>query len=193
LRAVRSLIKSGLIYIAKIIGKKFFDEKYLKGKYFENESTGWIWVIKGLFFQKIVGINKSVPWPVAPTILINNWKNIHFNPDDLHIFQTGGTYFQAQDADLIIGKGSYIAPNVGLITTNHNVYKIEEHLEGKNINIGDRCWIGMNAVILPGVEIGAHTIVAAGAVVTKSFPEGNNILGGVPARIIKKLDKEKFV
>jgi serine acetyltransferase len=66
--------------------------------------------------------------------------------------------------------------------SSHN-YEI--HDEEKPIVIGNNCWIGANAVILPGVEIGDHTIVAAGAVVTKSFPEGDCIVGGVPARVIK--------
>ena len=106
----------------------------------------------------------------------------------MQIFHTFGTYFQALDAKIIIGKGTWIAPNVGLITTNHNVYNLDEHIPGKDIIIGENCWIGMNAVILPGVQLGPHTIVAAGAVVTKSFLEGNCIIAGVPAKIIKKLD-----
>ena len=51
----------------------------------------------------------------------------------------------------------------------------------------------MNSVITAGVELGTRTIVAAGSVVTKSFPEGYCVLGGVPAKVIKKLDSEKFI
>ena len=54
--------------------------------------------------------------------------------------------------------------------------------------IGDNCWIATNAVILPGVELGEHVIVGAGSVVTQSFKENNILIGGVPAKIIKKLD-----
>ena len=50
----------------------------------------------------------------------------------------------------------------------------------------------MNSVITAEVELGTRTIVAAGSVVTKSFPEGYCVLGGVPAKVIKKLDSEKF-
>ncbi|EOJ3081127.1 DapH/DapD/GlmU-related protein, partial [Acinetobacter baumannii] len=53
--------------------------------------------------------------------------------------------------------------------------------------IGDKCWIGMNSVILPGVVLGNGTIVAAGAVVTKSFKQGNIVIAGVPAKIIKEI------
>ena len=60
-------------------------------------------------------------------------------------------------------------------------------MPGKDIIIGKKCWIGMNSVILPGVVLGDHTIVGAGAVVTKSFVDGNCVIGGNPARIIRKL------
>jgi acetyltransferase-like isoleucine patch superfamily enzyme len=60
-------------------------------------------------------------------------------------------------------------------------------LPGKDVIIGKKCWIGMNSVILPGVCLGDHTIVGAGSVVTKSFPDGNCIIAGNPARIIRVL------
>lgn len=50
----------------------------------------------------------------------------------------------------------------------------------------------MNSVITAGVTLGPRTIVAAGAVVTKSFPDGFVVLAGVPAKPVKYLDKEKF-
>jgi acetyltransferase-like isoleucine patch superfamily enzyme len=46
----------------------------------------------------------------------------------------------------------------------------------------------MNAVILPGVTLGDHTIVGAGSVVTKSFENGNCVIAGNPAKIIKNLE-----
>ncbi|WP_371860829.1 DapH/DapD/GlmU-related protein [Terrabacter aerolatus] len=61
------------------------------------------------------------------------------------------------------------------------------HAAGEPIIIGDDCWIGMNSVILPGVILGSRTTVGAGSVVTKSFPEGNCIVAGNPAKIIKQL------
>ncbi len=57
------------------------------------------------------------------------------------------------------------------------------------MKIEDDVWIGANAVILPGVTIGQHAVVAAGAVVTTDVPE-NTIVAGVPAKIIKRIDTE---
>ena len=54
----------------------------------------------------------------------------------------------------------------------------------KGIKIGNNCWIGSKVTILDGVEIGDGSIIAAGAVVNKSFP-ANSIIGGVPAKLIK--------
>ena len=58
----------------------------------------------------------------------------------------------------------------------------------QNIDLGDHCWLGANVVITPGVVLGPHTVVGANAVVTKGFPEGHCVLGGVPAKVIKRLD-----
>lgn len=103
------------------------------------------------------------------------------------MFQGQGKYFQAQDAKIIIGRGTYIANNVGIITTNHDINNLDRHDPGKNIKIGEKCWIGMNSMILPGVHLGSGTIVGAGSVVTKSFLQGNIIIAGNPAKIIRTI------
>ena len=55
------------------------------------------------------------------------------------------------------------------------------------IRIGNNVWIGAQATVLPGVTIDDGAIVAAGAVVTRDVP-ANVIVGGVPAKIIKKIE-----
>lgn len=104
----------------------------------------------------------------------------------MHIFQVPGTYFQNFKGHITIGKGSYIEQNVGIITANHGFANLDAHEAGRDVSIGKNCWVGMNAVILPGVALGNRTVVAAGAVVTKSFNDGYVVIAGVPAKIIKK-------
>jgi acetyltransferase-like isoleucine patch superfamily enzyme len=162
---------------------------YLKGKHFKGvRCEGWVWATGGFLFQKVFGFNRDVPWPVSPRIQVYKWQNIEFDIEDLNNFQTFGTYFQALEAKIIIGKGTWIAPNVGLITSNHDISNLNNHLPGKDIKLGRDCWIGMNSIVLPGVTLGDHTIVGAGSVVTKSFPDGHCVIAGNPAKMIRELD-----
>lgn len=76
---------------------------------------------------------------------------------------------------------------------NHNYETLEtlirqQGVSRKGIIIGSNCWIGSKVTILDGVSIGSGCIIAAGAVVTKSFP-GKSIIGGVPAKLIKRRDE----
>jgi len=174
---------------ANIVASFQYKRKYLKGRYFSSPgASGWKYIRYYFRFQKFHGLNSNVPWPVTPSVKVAGWENIDFDLDDMQIFWTGGTYFQAIDARIIIGKGTWIAPNVGLITTNHDIYNPDFHTTGKDIALGEKCWIGMNAVILPGVILGPNTTVGAGAVVTKSFPEGYCVIVGNPAKKIKDIE-----
>ena len=168
-----------------------YRKMYLSGRHFHGDvsgpfAVGWEWVVNDWKGCRILRKNLNVPWPVSPLSTVVNPQNIHFHPDDLNNFQTFGCYFQG-DAEITIGRGTYIAPNVGIITGNHDLYHPADRREPKPVTIGSECWIGMNAVILPGVTLGDHTVVAAGAVVTKSFTEGFCVIGGVPATKIKDL------
>ena len=100
-------------------------------------------------------------------------------------------YHTAADAFIYIGKGTYIAANVGIITANHDLNDLTKAAPGKDVRLGENCWIGMNSTILPGVTLGEHTIVGAGSVVTKSFPEGHCVIAGNPAKIIRLLEHKK--
>lgn len=186
-RAGISLMKK--IY-AQLIGVLFYKPKYLKGKEFSRYqySNGWRWVLENCFVQKIVGYQRHIPFPVSFRSQFMNWENIVFDVDDLANFQKVGCYFQAaSDAHIYIGKGTCIAANVGIITANHDLNDLTKAAPGKDVTLGKNCWIGMNSVILPGVTLGDHTIVGAGSVVTKSFPAGNCVIAGNPAKLIREL------
>lgn len=192
----RDLLKKGLVglwywTIGHIIAHKY-DEKYLQGRFFQGKmkglcSIGWKWVVDDYFSCKRMRISKKIPWPVSPRIHIICPENIVFHPDDLNNFQGMGNYYQAIGT-IEIGRGTYIAPNVGIITANHDIDDLEKHMRAMPVKIGSNCWIGMNSVILPGVVLGDKTIVGAGTVVTKSFEEGHCIITGNPAKKIKELE-----
>lgn len=187
---MRKLLKSILWIITPLlilVLKIFFDKKYLTGRYFEKNLGGYVFALRSIWCKNILRLGRPRCFPTALTCHISNDKNIHFHPDDLNNFQSPGTYFQNFKGHIYIGRGSYIAPNVGIITANHQLNDLDAHTEGLDVKIGEKCWIGMNSVILPGVNLGNNTIVAAGAVVTKSFPQGKVVLAGVPAKIVKEI------
>lgn len=93
-------------------------------------------------------------------------------------------------SNVYIGNNVIMGPDVKIYSRNHKSINIEVPIQnqGKDYfetRIGDDIWIGANVVILPGVTINSHSIIAAGAVVTKDV-EPYSVVGGVPAKLIKK-------
>ncbi len=93
-----------------------------------------------------------------------------------------------------VGNDVRLAQNVVLSGLNHNYAEIDSpiHEQGvstKPIVIEDESWIGANVVVVPGVTIGKHAIVAAGSVVTKDIPQ-YSVAAGNPARILKQYNFE---
>ncbi len=91
-----------------------------------------------------------------------------------------------------IGNHVNLAQGITITALNHNFEDASKRIDEQGIStkpvvIGDDVWIGANAVILPGVTIGSHCVVAAGAVVTKDVPD-NCVVGGIPAKVIKSLN-----
>ena len=69
---------------------------------------------------------------------------------------------------------------------NHDIRIDKQGVRTNKITIDDDVWIGANAVVLPGVSIGHHSVVAAGAVVTKDVPP-QSLVAGIPAKMIKSI------
>ena len=90
-----------------------------------------------------------------------------------------------------IGDDVTIAAGTALLTHDNSVIKCDldaTDYYGKII-IGDRCFIGVKSILLPGVTLGERTIVGAGSVVTKSFPQGNIVIAGNPAKVICSVEE----
>lgn len=89
-----------------------------------------------------------------------------------------------------IGDNCLVGPGVHIYTATHPIDPQERNtgLEyGKSVHIGHNVWIGGRAVINPGVNIGDNVVIASGAVVTKDVPN-NVVVGGNPAKIIKRIE-----
>ena len=90
-----------------------------------------------------------------------------------------------------IGSHVNLAQGITITALNHNFENKEQRIDSQGVStnpviLGDDIWIGTNAVVLPGVSIGHHSVVAAGAVVTKDVPP-HSLVAGVPAKIIKEI------
>lgn len=94
-----------------------------------------------------------------------------------------------------IGSNVSISQNVNIMTdSGPNASKKMQQLfpiEKGEIHIGEHCWIGANAIIMPNVKLGEFSIVAANSYVNKSFPK-YSVVGGSPARLIRKLSDEEI-
>lgn len=143
-----------------------------------------LWLIN-FVVQRIFRVNGDVPWMVNYTSRVTVPKRINIGKGVWVSFAlSGGCYIQAMNG-IIIGEGTIFAPGVKIISANHEMSDFSRWKITDPIEIGNNCWIGANAVILPGIKLGEGCIVGAGSVVTRSFPE-NCIVAGVPAKLIKE-------
>ena len=88
---------------------------------------------------------------------------------------------------VVIEDNVLIGPEVKITTVDHDFYDRHNLFHFGKVTIKENAWIGIGAIICPGVTIGKNAVVAAGAVVTKDVPD-NVVVGGVPAKVIKKIE-----
>lgn len=136
-------------------------------------------------FSDLIGSDVDDGFYLFPPFTTDCGKNLHVGKN---VFINSGCRFQDQGG-ITIGDGALIGHNVVLATLNH-VLDPERRCDliPSPIQIGSRVWIGSNATILPGVTIGDHAVIGAGAVVTKDVP-ANTVAAGNPARCIKHIDE----
>ena len=138
------------------------------------------------FFQILKKDTRYIYWPVHKSSEVSNYKKIIIGVDTSPGFMPGCSLNGYNGIQ--IGNYTQIASNVGIQSANHNLFDLRKYVDAEPIIIGDYCWIGMNTIILPEVELGDFTIVGAGSVVTKSFQEGYCVIAGNPAKKIRTLD-----
>lgn len=101
------------------------------------------------------------------------------------------------DTHIYVGDNTMFGPNVTVATAGHPILpelREEYYQYNASINIGNNCWIGAGAVILPSVSIGENTVIGAGSVVTKDIPS-NVVAVGNPCRVLREInerDKEFY-
>ena len=138
-------------------------------------------------FSKLIGKPVDESFAFFTPFYTDCGKNITISKN---VFLNMGCKFQDQGG-IFIDDGALIGHNVVLATLNHAMDPEDRAtMIPAPIHIGKRVWIGANATVLPGVTIGDGAIVAAGAVVTKDVPE-NTVVGGVPARVMRKIGREE--
>jgi acetyltransferase-like isoleucine patch superfamily enzyme len=126
------------------------------------------------FMQKIMGFNRSVPWPVDFRSKIRGWqfieKGIMCDPGD-----NTGLYINAYGG-LKMGDNVGISSNTVIVTTNHNKYDHRKPGFKKGVVIGNNVWIGANCVILPGTIIGNEVTIGAGCVISGQIPSKSTVV-----------------
>ncbi len=182
-KAIIKLIKS----VAKLLVRVFYDVEINKcdSKWFTKYNIGYLWALRSIPHRIK---RRDIRVPYGKDAIIISGKNLQIEPSSINCLQAD-IYLQNRLNTVVIGKDCYIAQHVGIITEQHNVYNLDNHNKGEDVTIGNSCWIGMNAVIMPGVILGDHTVVGANSVVTHSFSEGYCVIAGAPAKLIRKIEK----
>lgn len=143
------------------------------------------------FRQKFLGNNGGAYWPVHPSSIVSYPRNVLIGKGVFPGY-VPGCYIHAVNK-IYIGDYTFIAPNVGIMSGNHELGDLRRQTEDAPVRIGNYCWLGMNTMVLAGVVLGDFTIVGAGAIVTKSFEEGYCVIAGNPARVIRRLDPDSCI
>jgi len=96
--------------------------------------------------------------------------NVHFG----HTIYANFNLTLVDDTHIYVGSYTMFGPNVTIATAAHPIspdHRRQDYQYNKPIHIGENCWIGAGAVILPGVNIGENSVIGAGSIVTKDVPE----------------------
>ena len=134
--------------------------------------------------QKIIGFNRSVPWPVDFRSKIlgvqHIKKGIMCDPGD-----NIGIYINAYGG-LTLGNNVNIGQNTIITTTNHDIYDHRKIGEKRGVRIGNNVWIGANCSIVAGVKIGDNVTVGAGCTIRQDIPSNSLVIQDIESIMIKE-------
>lgn len=176
-----------MIKILKFFNFIPFINRLVERKYY---ATGFGTYILNSICKVIFRINAPSSFLVHFTSRMNSPNKIKIsgkNPQSIYLSlaTSGGCYYQAING-IEIGEGSMWAYNCSFISANHSVDNLANHYPSDPIIIGKKVWIASNCVILPGVNIGDHSTIGAGTIVTKDIPDFSIAVGN-PAKVIAKI------
>jgi acetyltransferase-like isoleucine patch superfamily enzyme len=138
--------------------------------------------------RKIIQLEKRDGCSISSTVMLTG--NINMIEIGKKTRINGFANFRFKKGKIKIGNNVLMAQNITILTHTYSFEKIEipisqQEMKSINVEIGDDVWIGVNAVIMPGVKISKGAIIGANSVVTRNVPEFE-IWAGAPAKLIKK-------
>ena len=134
-------------------------------------------------FGELTGERVDDSFGLFPPFYTDFGRNIRIGKN---VFINSGCCFQDQGG-IELGDGCLIGHQVVIATLNHDLDPRKRGgMVPAPVRLGKNVWVGAHATILAGVTIGDNAVVAAGAVVTGDVPP-DTVVGGVPARVIKKI------
>lgn len=117
----------------------------------------------------------------------------HANFGGKHVHFGNGIYSNfnltlVDDTHIYVGDDTMFGPNVTVATAGHPILPQlrPQYQYNMPVHIGKNCWIGAGAIILPGITIGAYSVIGAGSVVTKDIPSGVVAVGN-PCRVLREI------
>lgn len=166
--------------------------------------VGWLWPdLRRHNVATLVGGSVLVPQPlrwrllravgmdterchVSPGVVFDRPENVTLGRN---AWVQEGVRF-AGPGRVVLGRNVGVATGVLFLTASHAIgderRRAHPNLVSQQITVGDGCWIGARAIILPGTRVGSGCVIGAGAVVTKDC-DPNGLYVGVPARRIRDL------
>lgn len=173
----------------------FLHSQLVRYKYGELKKHSYIG--KPLFIQRYknlyIGNNVRI-YPGIRAELVKETAKIIIE-DNVSIGQN--FHIVSGEGKLVIGKDTTISGNVFVSNVDHDyceigVHILEQPMITKKTEIGENCFIGFGAVIMPGTKLGKQCIVGANAVVKGNFPD-RCVIAGVPGHIVKRYDENKKI